>query len=155
MSSPTIKYEALVAREEERSVIVKIEQLIMDDSADDSEVSLTVSVSRLNTADDVVLPETLAQLFANVVHLLARGEAVSIVPVHKELTTQQAADLLNVSRQYLVRILDAGDIPFHYTGTHRRILFGDLMAYKRVRDEQRQQRLDHLTELSQELGLYQ
>ena len=76
------------------------------------------------------------------------------MPVHMELTTQEAADLLNVSRQYLVRLLEDGAMPFTKTGTHRRIRFGDLMAYKRARDATRRQGLKRLTRLSEELGLY-
>jgi len=101
------------------------------------------------------LPDPLQRLFRQLVRVLARGEAVSIVPVHKELTTQQAADLLNVSRQYLVRLLDQDELPYHRVGTHRRIKFGDLMGYKRRRDRERRSGLDELTRLSQELGLYE
>ncbi|HUG14000.1 MAG TPA: helix-turn-helix domain-containing protein [Thermomicrobiales bacterium] len=100
------------------------------------------------------LPETVVRLLAEVVNALARGEAVSVVPVQQELTTQEAADLLNVSRQYLVRLLDRGDIPCHKVGTHRRISLGDLMDYKRSRDRARHQGFDELAQLSQELGLY-
>jgi len=100
------------------------------------------------------LPETVVRLLGKVVHALARGEAVSIVPVQKELTTREAADLLNVSRQYLVRLLDQGVIPCHKVGTHRRIAFGDLMNYKRGRDSERERSLAELAQLSQELGLY-
>lgn len=100
------------------------------------------------------LPESLFRVLRSAVEVLSRGEAVAIVPVHKELTTQEAADILNVSRQYLVRLLDEGRIPYSKTGTHRRIRFGDLMQYKRQRDAERQRGLAELTKLSQELGLY-
>jgi excisionase family DNA binding protein len=88
------------------------------------------------------------------VDVLVHGEAVAIPPVNNELTTQEAADILNVSRQYLVRLLDQGKIPFSRTGTHRRIKFGDLIEYKRRRDADRRNELDELTRLSQELRLY-
>lgn len=101
------------------------------------------------------LPESAARLLAEAVHALARGEAVSVVPIHKALTTQQAADLLNISRQYLVRMLDRGDIPFHKVGAHRRIAFDDLMSYKRRRERERQRGFAELAELSQQLGLYE
>jgi excisionase family DNA binding protein len=79
---------------------------------------------------------------------------MSIVPVHEELTTQEAADILNVSRQYLVELLDTQTIPHTKVGTHRRIRFGDLMHYKNDRDAQRKEGLSRMTKKSQQLGLY-
>lgn len=77
-----------------------------------------------------------------------------VIPVDEELTTQEAADILNVSRPYLVSLLEQGVIPFVKTGTHRRIPLGDLLEYKTRRDAQRRKALTELTQLSQELGLY-
>jgi excisionase family DNA binding protein len=88
------------------------------------------------------------------VHELLQGNSVTIVPTHKELTTQEAADILNVSRQYLVELLDNQTIPHTKVGTHRRIRFGDLMNYKNDRDAKRQQGLSRMTKKSQQLGLY-
>ncbi len=104
--------------------------------------------------ESVALPTSLFRVLRAAVGVLGRGEAVAIAPVRKELTTQEAADILNVSRQYLVRLLDQGKIPYTKTGTHRRIRFGDLIRYKRQRDADRRGELDKLTQLSQELGLY-
>ncbi|WNG43000.1 helix-turn-helix domain-containing protein [Archangium minus] len=100
------------------------------------------------------LPEPVFHLLHQVVTVLARGDAVTVVPVHKELTSQQAADLLNVSRQYLVRLLDQGVIPYSKTGKHRRIRINDLLTYKRKRDAQRQADLDELSQMSQDFGGY-
>ncbi len=100
------------------------------------------------------LPEAVYSALHQVVHLLAQGRAVAIIPYSKMLTTQQAAELLNVSRPYLVRLLEAGKIPFQRVGTHRRIRFNDLLQYRTRRDEERRQKLAHVTRLSQRLGLY-
>lgn len=105
--------------------------------------------------DEIVeLPESLRELIRHAVHLMARGDGVAIIAAQRELTTQQAADLLNVSRQYLVRLLERGEIPFTKTGTHRRIHLNDLMRYKQQRDEGRRSKLDELTRLNEELGHY-
>ncbi len=79
---------------------------------------------------------------------------MSIVPIHEELTTQETADILNVSRQYLVELLDTQTIPHTKVGTQRRIRFGDLMNYKNDRDAKRQEGLSRMTKKSQQLDLY-
>lgn len=86
--------------------------------------------------------------------VLASGSAVMVLPSAADLTTREAAELLNVSRQYLVRLLDRGDIPAFKVGTHRRIKVEDLVAYRRRRDEAREEALGRLTKLSQEAGGY-
>jgi len=106
------------------------------------------------SGEEIELPETLFRVLRQAVHHLLEGDSVAIAPVHSRLTTQQAADFLNVSRPYLIRLLDAGEIPYTKTGTHRRIQLGDLVAYKEERDAQRRQGLARLTQMSQELGLY-
>jgi len=81
------------------------------------------------------------------------GNAVSIVPIHHELTTQQAVELPNVSRPHLVKLVDHGEIPHHKTGSHRRIYSEDLMRHRDLRDAQRRQALRELTRKPGELGL--
>lgn len=99
------------------------------------------------------IPNSIYRVLVAAVAAMAQGNAVAIVPVHHELTTQQAAELLGVSRPHLVKLVDGGEIPHHKTGSHRRIYFEDLMRYRDVRDAQRTEALRELTRKSAEFGL--
>lgn len=104
--------------------------------------------------DALVVPREAAVLLARILGFLANGEGVNVVPDTAELTTQQAAEFLNVSRPYLIKLLESGEIPFRLVGTHRRIKFRDLNEYKSRDDLARRRAADELTQLTQELGLY-
>ncbi|MFB6905579.1 MULTISPECIES: helix-turn-helix domain-containing protein [Streptomyces] len=89
-----------------------------------------------------------------VVRALAAGKAVTVAPVNTTLTTQEAADLLGVSRPTFVKILDEGGLSYTRPGRHRRVLLADVLDYKEARRSQRRQGLDELTRLTEESGLY-
>ncbi len=108
----------------------------------------------LPNGEEVELPPELLLLLRDVTTALARGEPVSVVPMHRKLTTQEAADLLNISRQHLVNLLEAGEIPFTRPGKHRRVRAADVLAFKKKRDTERRTALRELTHLSEEAGDY-
>ena len=102
------------------------------------------------------IPESAVEALRIVIDAMADGQSITLVPHDKELTSQEAADILHVSRPHLIKLLDRGDLPFHRVGTHRRIRIEDVLAYRDRRDAERSGALDELTKLSEELpGGYQ
>jgi excisionase family DNA binding protein len=115
-------------------------------------VRLQVSTGR--KSEVVVLPPSALQVLVRILAEMGQGNAITLTPIRAELTSQQAADLLNVSRPHLVKLLDEGTIPSHKVGSHRRVQLEDVLAYKREFLAKRHAALDELQALSQELGLY-
>ena len=114
---------------------------------------LTVRSPRPGEETDIELPaRTLAYLIV-ILDAMASGSAVTITPRQAELTTQQAADLLNVSRPFLIRLVENGTIPCRMVGTHRRLRLEDVVAYKEATDAQRRKVLDELAAEAQELDM--
>ncbi|MCL1618038.1 helix-turn-helix domain-containing protein [Ralstonia pseudosolanacearum] len=101
----------------------------------------------------VQMPAAALQLLQDVLDQIEKGCAVSVVPVHAELTTQEAAQMLGVSRPFFVQMLEKGDIPFHKIGTHRRVRYRDVVDYKKRLDTQRREALEVLTEQAQALDM--
>jgi excisionase family DNA binding protein len=99
---------------------------------------------------DLILPRQALLLLRDVLADLAQGNAVSIVPRHAEMTTQQAADILNVSRPYLIKLLESGVLNFTKVGTHRRVKFGELMAYRERIKRKSAEAMDELASIAQE-----
>jgi excisionase family DNA binding protein len=103
--------------------------------------------------DVITIPAAAMRLLLHTLAQMAQGNAVTLTPVQAELTTQQAADLLNVSRPFFVQLLEACEIPFRKVGARRRVKLQDVMAYKQDLYEKRRRTLDELTAYDQELGL--
>lgn len=102
----------------------------------------------------IELPDAVYELLLRILDGMQQGKAISIVPVMQDLTTQQAANLLGVSRPFFVKLLESGTLSFHRTGTHRRVYLKDLMAYKEQRDQGRRKALDRMAKEAEDLGLY-
>jgi excisionase family DNA binding protein len=115
--------------------------------------SVRIQVLDDHEPETVDLPASALRLLQHVLTEMAQGNAVTLIPIHAELTTQQAADLLNVSRPFLVGLLESGQIPHRKVGTHRRVLFRDLMAYKQKNHAERLKALEELTAQAQELKM--
>lgn len=137
--------EAKVAEESSRTLAAHI---------GGAEKGLRLELKNGKGGDELVIPPAVARLLLDMLTELGQGNAVALDTVQPELTTQQAADLLNVSRPYLVKLLDEGAIPSRKIGTHRRVLREDIVAFKRAADAKRQKALEDLSALDQELGLY-
>jgi len=103
--------------------------------------------------ETVSIPRSAADMLHQILSQMAQGNAITLIPSHAELTTQDAADALNVSRPYLIKLLDGKKLPFRKVGTHRRILFSDLMAYKQTAKEARLKVLEELQKQAQEEDL--
>jgi excisionase family DNA binding protein len=116
-----------------------------------------VGGSRLVSRDGeaIELPDGIQSLLVTIVENLRAGNGVSVIPLHAELTTVQAAELLNVSRPYLIKQIEAGEIPHHMVGTHRRLKLVDVLSYRDRLDAQADEALDAMTAEAEELGLYQ
>lgn len=104
-------------------------------------------------SEQIVLPASVLELLKNVLVQMAQGNAMTLVPIHAQLTTQEAADILNVSRPYVVKLLETGQIPFSRKGSHRRILYNDLLVYTTKAEELQMTALDQLTAQAQELDM--
>lgn len=115
--------------------------------------SKNLKVHIAETDEQIELPAAAVRLLVDLLSTMAEGNAVTLIPIHAELTTQQAADLLNVSRPFLIRELEADVIPYRKVGSHRRILFSDLMKYKHKIDNKRHEVLDELAAQAQELDM--
>jgi excisionase family DNA binding protein len=108
---------------------------------------------RLDDGQELVLPKSATRLITHLLTEMAHGNAVTIIPIHANLTTQEAADYLNVSRPHLVSLLEKGLIPFDKVGTHRRIRFQDLVTYRTSFETRRREIMEELATQSQQEGM--
>lgn len=133
----------------------------IDPVADRDESQLNAAADALQSSDVAVagsllsgLPEPVREAVVDVLRRFARGEGVVVGSLETLLTTSQAADMLGVSRTYLVQLLEAGELPCEFRGTHRRIRLGELVKYSEAFRQRRRAALDEVTRVSREAGLY-
>ncbi|GAA3752671.1 helix-turn-helix domain-containing protein [Salinactinospora qingdaonensis] len=126
-----------------------VRRYLQEHPGEPTEVPVVIEDDR----EALVLPRVALELLAGVLAHMAAGRGVSIVPANAELTTQEAANLLNVSRPHLIGLLDAGEIEFRKVGTHRRVRADSLLDYMRGDDQRRREAADELAAMTRELGL--
>ncbi|WP_247648160.1 helix-turn-helix domain-containing protein [Pannonibacter phragmitetus] len=114
---------------------------------------LKLRVTGHEETEVVELPAGAVTLLMEILKAMAAGQGVTVVPDDAELTTVQAAELLNVSRPFLIKLLEEGKIPHRKVGKHRRALMQDVIAYKRIMDRRREEILDQLVAEAQEQGM--
>ena len=137
--------EVLVARESSRVLAAVLETRL---ETQQIELSTPTGVTK-----PVVIPVSALRLLVEILTQIGAGNAVSVIPIHAELTTQEAADLLNVSRPFLIGALERNEIPYRKVGTHRRIRYQDAIDYKERIDAERRKTLEELAAQAQELKL--
>lgn len=112
-----------------------------------------IKIKVQETGEFITIPKKALTLLSAIIQNMAEGKTISIVPSNSEISTQQAADMLNVSRPHLIKLLGAKKIPFKKVGSHRRILLQDIMEYKEQLAKQRELQLDFLSNQAQDLSL--
>ncbi len=115
--------------------------------------STSISILEDELGQKIVVPNVAISLLLEILTQMAQGNAVTLMPYHAELTTQQAADLLNVSRPFLVKLLESGELTHRMVGKHRRVLLQDVMKYKENIDRARNETLNELVAQAQELNM--
>ena len=147
--------ESRMALESSRRVgplVAGLDQTGADDSGHGG-AEVVVQVKGHRTSESLTIPLSALTLLRVILEEMAKGNAITLTPVHAELTTQEGADLLHVSRPFLIKLLESGEIPHRTVGRHRRVRFDDLMAYKKRTDAARAKVLDELTAQAQELNM--
>ena len=151
---PPSIYQSFVTPTEEDTTLAETSSQKLASYVHAPDAAMTISILREGELEETVaIPPSAFQLLVEILTQMAQGNAVTLIPVHAELTTQEAADLLNVSRPYLVGLLEAGEIPYRKVGPRRRIRYQDLNVYKEQLDTERMKDLEELAAQAQELNM--
>ena len=136
----------------EEAETAKISSRALSKYTNNERLSLKIT-SNGNNAEELIIPGFAINLLLDVLTEMAKGNAVTIMPIHAELSTQETAELLNVSRPHLVNLLEQGEIPFRKVGAHRRVLAEDAIEYRRLTDNKRRKTLNELSAQAQKLNM--
>lgn len=147
MLKQKVSLESVFFAEQDKALIAQLEEIF---SLEPSQAKLVGSNGK-----EVKIPEPFYRMLRDIVRLMASGQRVYIVSENCQLTTQEAAEILNVSRPFLVKLLETGEIPYIKVGSHRRVIFQDLMNYKEQRKVKRQKELKEITQFLEDEGFYE
>ncbi|HQZ34285.1 MAG TPA: helix-turn-helix domain-containing protein [Ilumatobacteraceae bacterium] len=145
MTTPTLERTVLPPTE-------SLDELVAMLSRPGAEPTTTLSGPN---GEHLVLPPEIFEVLRGVVDAMASGQAVTIAPVHQRLTTQEAAELLGISRPTLVKLLESGEIPFEQPGRHRRVRLADVLTYRERSSVDRRAALDRMVEIADEADMYE
>jgi excisionase family DNA binding protein len=146
-----VAYRQLPPTEKESSVARISKQLLARYAREDE--PLTVRVIDADHEEPIELPAGAVTLLMDILGAMASGQGITLIPENAELTTVQAADILKVSRPFLIKLLDEGNIPYRKVGKHRRVRMEDVMNYKQAIDQERESILEQLVADAQEQNM--
>jgi excisionase family DNA binding protein len=150
MTIETFETEGLAPSQAEAETAERLSRALARQLAEGN--SAVIFSDKSNGVEEA-LPAPAAKLLVKILSEIAKGNAVAVVPLKPEMTTQEAADLLNVSRPHLIKLVEQGELAFHRVGTHRRIRLADVLAYKRRFLHERKAILRELSAEAQELNM--
>lgn len=127
---------------DDRQIANQLRRILASQKAGEAKLHIPDPTTRKPV--EITLTPAMSDLFLELLRHIGSGDAVTLVPIQQMLTTQQAADLLNMSRPYLIRLIEKGDIPHSMVGRHRRLKAEDVFAYKAARDKTRSKAMDEL-----------
>ncbi len=147
VTTTTVPDHVLTPDPSEQDELVELRELLRRIAARERPVARLVAPD----GSEVEIPASAFAALQAVVRDMAQGLTITLIPHDKELTTKEAADILNISRPFLVKLLDRGEIPYHRVGTHRRLNVEDVLGYRELRAARRREKLRELTELSEQV----
>jgi excisionase family DNA binding protein len=153
MSAAITQPEPVAPTEQESHLAEASSRVLSALVKDDEPQTIRILLGDGKGEETVTIPAAAFRLLVKILTEMAEGNAITLIPIHAELTTQEAADILNVSRPYLVKLLDSGRIPYRKVGTRRRVLYKDIAEFKRRIDAKRRRVLADLAAQAQELDM--
>ncbi len=148
--------EALVKRttkEDQEIAISSLKGIQVISKKVKSSKAKAVKIKVQESEEIIIIPKKALTLLSAIIQIMAEGKTISVIPSNSEISTQQAAEMLNVSRPHLIKLLERKIIPFKKVGSHRRVLLKDIMDYKKQLAKERETQLEFLANQAQSLNL--